>query len=174
MDFLNPIIAQVRDLFASMTPGARVTAGLLLAVVVVSLGFLFQQAASGPDEFLFGGDPIERGRLPRIEAAIAQAGIDFTTDGNRIRVARSDKNAAYGAIAAASELPPEFHKLMEDAMNGGGMFDFRDVKMQRLRAAREASQEGALRFGSGALPRATRRRPRNKWPSGPGPTPAEM
>lgn len=138
MDFLNPIIAQVRDLFASMTPGARVTAGLLLAVVVVSLGFLFQQAASGPDEFLFGGDPIERGRLPRIEAAIAQAGINFSTDGNRIRVARSDKNAAYGAIAAASELPPEFHKLMEDAMNGGGMFDFRDVKMQRLRAAREA------------------------------------
>lgn len=138
MDFLNPIIAQVRDLFASMTPGARVTAGLLLAVVVVSLGFLFQQATSGPDEFLFGGDPIDRGRLPRIEAAIAQAGIDFTTDGTRIRVARYDKNAAYGAIASAGELPADFHKLMEDAMNGGGMFDFRDVKLQRLRAAREA------------------------------------
>ncbi|QDT69747.1 flagellar MS-ring protein [Planctomycetes bacterium MalM25] len=138
MDFLNPIIAQVRDLFATMTPGARVTAGLLLAVVVVSLGFLFQQAASGPDEFLFGGDPIERGRLPRIEAALGIAGINFDTEGNRIRVARSDKNAAYGAIASADELPPEFHKLMEDAMNGGGMFDFRDLKMQRVRVAREA------------------------------------
>ena len=44
MDFLNKAIAQLSDLFRSMTPGARITAGLLLAVVVVSMGYLFQHS----------------------------------------------------------------------------------------------------------------------------------
>lgn len=138
MDFVNPLIAQVRELFASMTPGARVTAGLLLAVVVVSLGFLFQQAATGPDEYLLGGTPIGRDRLARVEAAIAAQNIDYTVDGSRIKVAAKDKNDAIAAIAEASELPPEFHSLMEDAINGGSVLDFRNTKEQRVRAANEA------------------------------------
>lgn len=138
MDFVNQTIAQVRELFASMTPGARVTAGLLLAVVVVSVGFLFQQVAAGPDEYLFGGESIDRSRLPRMEAAMSAAGVEFTTEGTKIRVSRSDKNAAIAAIADAGELPPEFHKLMNDAINGGSLFDFRDTKLQRMRAANEA------------------------------------
>ena len=48
MDFLNKSIAQVSELFRSMTPGARLTAGLLLAVVVVSMGYLFRQGTAGP------------------------------------------------------------------------------------------------------------------------------
>ncbi|TWU00333.1 flagellar MS-ring protein [Botrimarina colliarenosi] len=138
MDFLNQTIAQLRELFASMTPGARVTAGLLLAVVVVSVGFLFQQATTGPDEYLFGGESIDRSILPRMESAMAAADIEFTTEGTKIRVSRAQKNAAIAAIADAGELPPEFHQLMDDAINGGSLFDFRETKMQRLRAAREA------------------------------------
>ncbi len=138
MDFLNQTIAQVRELFASMTPGARVTAGLLLAVVVVSVGFLFKQVAVGPDEYLFGGESIGRDRLPRMEAAMSAAGIQFQTEGTKIRVTRANKNAAIAAIADAGELPPEFHRLMDDAINGGSLFDFRDTKLQRMRAAREA------------------------------------
>ena len=42
MDFLNKAFAQLSDLFRSMTPAARITAGLLLAVVVVSLVYLFR------------------------------------------------------------------------------------------------------------------------------------
>lgn len=137
MDFLNPIAAQIRELFASMTPGARVTAGLLLAVVAVSVGFLFQRVAAGPDEYLFGGEPIGS-RLPRMESAMADADVEFVTEGTRIRVARGDKNRAIAAIAAAGELPPDFHRLMDDAINGGSLFDFRETKLQRMRAAREA------------------------------------
>ena len=75
MDFLNKSIAQVSELFRSMTPGARVTSGLLLAVVIVSVGYLFRQGTSGPDAFLFGGEPLPDGQLIRVEAAIAQAGL---------------------------------------------------------------------------------------------------
>ena len=48
MDFLNKAFAQLSDLFRSMTPGARLTAGLLLVVVIVSLGYLFTHDMSGP------------------------------------------------------------------------------------------------------------------------------
>jgi flagellar M-ring protein FliF len=137
MDFVNQTIAQIRELFASMTPGARVTAGLLVAVVVISMGFLFQQVSVGPDEYLFGGESLDRRQLPRMEAAMSAAGIKYETQGTKIRVSPGDKNAAIAAIADAGELPPEFHKIMDDAINGGSLFDFRDTKMQRMRAARE-------------------------------------
>src|SRR3954463_16583480 len=84
MDFLNKALAQLSELFRSMTPGARITAGLLLAVVVISLGYLFQHGASGPDTYLFGGEPISSGKLDRVEAAIAKAGLsDFQREGFR-------------------------------------------------------------------------------------------
>ena len=54
MDFLNKGIAQVSDLFRSMTPGARITAGLLLTVVVVSLAYLFNRQTASADAYLLG------------------------------------------------------------------------------------------------------------------------
>jgi hypothetical protein len=42
MGFLNQTFEQIRDLFASMTPAARITSALLLGVIVCSMGFLFQ------------------------------------------------------------------------------------------------------------------------------------
>ena len=138
MDFVNQTIAQARELIESMTPGGRVTAGLLLAAVVVSLGFLFQQATTGPDEYLFGADPIGRTQLARVESAIAEAGIEFTTEGNRIKVARNDKNAALSAIAEKGELPPDFFNIMDKAISGGSMFDDRETKRRRIESAREA------------------------------------
>ena len=67
MDFLNKFIDQLRDLFASMTPGARITTGALLAVVVVSLGFLFKQSTSGSSTFLYGGEPLSRQEIIDIQ-----------------------------------------------------------------------------------------------------------
>ena len=63
MDFLNKAFAQFSDLFRSMTPGGRITAGLLLVVAVVSVGYLFQHQVSGGDDYLFGGD-VDRTRPP--------------------------------------------------------------------------------------------------------------
>ena len=50
MGFLNQSISQMRDLFASMTPAARITAALLLGVIGVSLAYLFQGYAGGSKE----------------------------------------------------------------------------------------------------------------------------
>ena len=50
MDFLNQATGQIRELFLSMTPAARVTALLLVGVIVVSMGYLFQHHSASPDD----------------------------------------------------------------------------------------------------------------------------
>lgn len=121
-----------------MTPGARITAGLLLAIVVVSVGYLFQQTTAGPDEYLFGAEPLSNSQIVAIEAAISQAGLaDFQTDGNRIRVPRGKKDLYIAAIADGDALPQSVMGYRQDSLKNGGMFDSREVKMQRDRAARE-------------------------------------
>ena len=49
MDFVNKAFAQASDLFRSMTPAARITTGLLLAAVVISVGYLFNHQNAAPD-----------------------------------------------------------------------------------------------------------------------------
>jgi flagellar M-ring protein FliF len=137
MNSLNKMFAQLRDLFLSMTPGARITAGLLLAVVVVSLAFLFQQGFAGPDEYLFGGEPFAASQIAQVEAALASVGNDFKTEGNRIRVPRSKKDLYIAAVADAGALPRNIDSIMSDALDGGGWYESREATRLRRQAARE-------------------------------------
>jgi flagellar M-ring protein FliF len=138
MDFLNQAIAQVSDLFRSMTPGARIMAGLLLAVVVVSVGYLFQQHSAGPDEFLFGGEYLPEGQLNQIEAAIAQAGLSgYRREGNRILVPRGQKADYLAAVADGGAIPPNFHTYLENALNNGGPWESREATRERLKIAKQ-------------------------------------
>jgi flagellar M-ring protein FliF len=146
MDFLNKSLAQLSDLFRSMTPGARMTAGLLLAVVVVSMGYLFRQSASGPDAFLFGGEPLSDGQLTRAEAAIAQAGLSgYEREGNRIRVPAGQKAAYLAAVADGGALPPNFNTILEDALGKGGPWDSRKQTEERLKIAKQATLSEIVR-----------------------------
>lgn len=138
MDFVNQAIAQISDLFRSMTPGARVTAGLLLAVVVVSVGYLFQQQSAGPDEFLFGGVYLPDGQLIQVEAAIAQAGLSgYHREGNRILVPTGQKAAYLAAVADGGALPPNFHTYLESALDSGGPWESSAATRERLKIARQ-------------------------------------
>jgi flagellar M-ring protein FliF len=105
MDFLNQTVAQVNDLFRSMTPGARVTAGLLLLLVVISLGYLFTQQISGPDDYLMNGEPFSASELPAMEAAFSKAGLtNYKIDGARVRVPNGKQADYMGALADAKAL----------------------------------------------------------------------
>lgn len=137
MDFLNQAFAQVRDLFLSMTPAARVTAVLLVAVIGVSLGFLVQQQGSGPDEYLFNGEFLAPADADRAEAAIAQAGLNgWRREGNRIRVPRGQMAEYLGAVADAGALPPNHDSIIQQALDLGPFVDDQ-TRRQRLKAARE-------------------------------------
>ncbi len=65
MEFLNKAFAQLSDLFRSMTPGARIASGLLLAVAVISLAFLFGHTSSSPDTELMSGALFARASCQR-------------------------------------------------------------------------------------------------------------
>src|SRR5207248_3199679 len=146
MDFLNKAIAQLGELLRSMTPGARVTAGLLLAVVVISMGYLFQHGATGPDAYLFGGDPLPDGQLTRVEAAIAKAGLsDYQREGNRIRVPSGQQAKYLAAVADAGALPPNFNTILENALDKGGPWESREATRERLKIARQQTLSEIVR-----------------------------
>jgi flagellar M-ring protein FliF len=138
MDFVNQAIAQISDLFRSMTPGARITAGLLLAVVVISFGYLFQQHTSGPDDYLFGGEALPDGQLNQVEAAIAKAGLSGQRrEGNRIMVPSGQKAAYLAAVVDGGALPPNFHTYLEKALDQGGPMESREETRERLKIAKQ-------------------------------------
>ena len=137
MDFLNQALGQLRELLQSMTPAGRVTAALLIGVIIVSIGFLFQHQSAGPDEYLFNGEFLPGRVVDRAEAAIAQAKLsDYERVGNRIKVPAGQKAAYLAAVADAGALPPNFHSLMEDALNLSPFVD-PETRRQKIKAATE-------------------------------------
>jgi len=149
MDFLNQAINQVSDLFRSMTPGARITAGLLLAVMVISLGYLFQYQTAAPDDFLFAGQFLTDGQINQMEAAMAQAGLnDYERQGNRILVPRGRRADYLAAIADGGALPPNFHNYLENALSGGSPWDSNEQTRERLKIARQQMLSDIIRHMS--------------------------
>lgn len=138
MNVLYNMLAHARELFLNMTPAARITAGLLLAVVVVSFAFLFQQGMAEPDEFLFGGEPFTAGQIAQVEAALASVGNDFRIEGNRVRVPRGKKDVYIAAVADAGALPRNIDAIMSDALDGGSFLESREAKRSRMLAASES------------------------------------
>jgi flagellar M-ring protein FliF len=146
MDFLNKAFAQFNDLFRSMSPGGRITAGLLLVVAVVSVGYLFQSQVSGGDEYLFGGAAIPTPTLQKMEEAFGKAGLNgFTIDGARVKVPRAQRAAYLAALADAKALPPSFGDRM-NAANDGNLLD--DPKTKERKHLQGLMDEMALVISS--------------------------
>ena len=137
MDFLNKSFAQVVDLFRSMTPGARLTAGLLLIVVVVSLGYLFTHETS-PSSDLMHGVPISASQLPAMEAAFGKAKLTgYKIEGTQIRVPHNQEAVYMAALAEANALPADFSTVMDDESNKGSFFETEKDREQRRKTAKE-------------------------------------
>jgi flagellar M-ring protein FliF len=137
MDFLNQAYAQITDLFRSMTPGARLTAGLLLMVVVVSLGYLFTHETS-PSGDLMHGVPLSASLLPSMEAAFGKAKLTgYKIDGTRILVPHGQEAVYMAALADANALPSDFTTVMDDESNKGSFFETEKDREQRRKSAKE-------------------------------------
>lgn len=135
---MNTLIAQLRDLFQSMTPGARITAGLLLVVAVVSVAYLFQNSAAGPDAFLFGGERFSQGEINRMEAAMAEARLSgWKVEGDRISVPTGMQQECIAAIASAGALPDNFASFMDAAIDRANPMESRQQWELRTKVARE-------------------------------------
>jgi flagellar M-ring protein FliF len=137
MDFLNKAFAQFSDLFRSMTPGGRITAGLLLVVAVASVGYLFQHQVNGGDDYLFGGESIPTPTLQKMEEAFGKAGLNgFTMEGGRVKVSHAQRAAYLAALADAKALPPNFGDKLREA-GDGGIWESPKQREQRQNQARQ-------------------------------------
>jgi len=149
MDFLNRTVVQLRDLFASMTPAARVTSAMLLGVIVVSLGYLFQGYTSGSKEYLFNGELLQGRDANAIEAALASHKLSgWERHGGRILVPRGNKAEYLAAIADSGALPANFDKLLEESLDLGP-FVSEPTRQARTKAARERQLSMIVRMMEG-------------------------
>ena len=139
MDSWNKALQQLVDVFRSMTVGAQITAALLLAIVVISLVFLFRlQTGSGASEHLFGDRPLSSSELNRIEGAFASASLDgWERSGSYIKVPRNQKAAYLAALVENNALPASFGSYFADALAQDSPFGSREQNAARREAALE-------------------------------------
>jgi flagellar M-ring protein FliF len=138
MGFLNQSMAQVRDLWTSMTPAARVTAALLLGVIGVSLGYLFQDYTGGAKEPLLSGAELSFDDANRMASAMAEAGLnDFDRQGNQIFIPRGQKATYLGAVASAGALPRNLDTMLLDETSNMSWLTDSKTRDARLKATRE-------------------------------------
>jgi len=150
MDFVNKALAQITDLFRSMTPGARITSGLLLLVVVVGLGYLFNVRSSSPDAYLMNGEPFPAAQLPAMEAAFAKKGLgNYQFEGNRIRIPRGQQSAYVAALAEYNALPENYKDIFDNAVKSLGPFTDPKQREQAIKGGKQKQLEMIIEKMSG-------------------------
>jgi flagellar M-ring protein FliF len=136
MDFLNQASAQLTNLFRSMSAGARMVAGLLLAVIVVSLAFLFNHQFAGPDSFLMGGEAMTSDEINTAVGVLGQAGLtNFVVEGNRIRVPRGEEATYTAALLKEGALPGNYGSYLQKALSESGGFTSKARQGQMYKVA---------------------------------------
>lgn len=149
MDFLNRAFLQVKDLFLSMTPGARVTTALLLGVIVVSLGYLFAHQVSGSDVYLMGGESFSAGDLKAMEAAFGKAGLSsYRIEGSRVSIPRGQQAVYMAALVDANAVPPDFGKYLTEAVEASNPF----LTAKQIEGRKTAAKEKELSLIIRSLP----------------------
>ncbi len=139
MDFLNKYFAQIRELFEGMTPGARITSALLLAVTVASLGYLFTSGfSSGGDVYLLDNYRFNSDQMAGVLGAFATEGLASPeVVGGQICVPRGKEMAYVAAMAKAGVLPHDFSWIDENALKESGTFEDKTKFQARLRNAKQ-------------------------------------
>jgi flagellar M-ring protein FliF len=151
MNFLNEIGKQIRDLFASMTPSARIMAGLMVAVVVVSHGWNRSGGASGPKtEYLLGGITATDHELSTMEQAFGKAGLgDYERVGQRITIPSDKKYVYMKALISSKALPSNPHSSLKDALENNYPFDSETHRDRTYGYARQQLAENMIKRHAG-------------------------
>jgi flagellar M-ring protein FliF len=150
MDFLNKAFAQVAELFRSMSPAARVTTGLLLVLVVVSGGYLFNHRISGGDSYLLEGQHFSQPELQAMQSAFGQAGLSgYEIDGGRIRVPSGLKAKYMAALADADAMPAHFGSHLDAAVNKPSPFTSKAQQEAMLKNAKQKELAAIIRWMNG-------------------------
>ncbi|MDA7951058.1 MAG: hypothetical protein MPJ24_06170 [Pirellulaceae bacterium] len=146
MDFANKAFGQIKELFLQLTPAARITTGLLFAVVVVSLFMLLQVQGSAPDEYLFGAEAVTQTEMNIIEGVFGKEGLtNYEIQGNRLRVPRGKKDLYLAALMKNDAMPKDIDAIRQSAFVGNNMLSSRDERQAKKQIADQATVERMLR-----------------------------
>jgi flagellar M-ring protein FliF len=150
MDIINQTVNQINDLFKSMTPSARLLAGLLIVAIVVSLGFLFTQPFSGGDDYLLGGVAFSAHELPAMEAAFGKANLAaYTVEGNRIKIPKGLQARYMAALADNGALPSHFGDHLAKATSSTSPFVSSKDREEILKVAKQQELAMIIRSMTG-------------------------
>ncbi len=146
MNAINELGKQISALFATMTPAARVMAGLMLAVIVVSLGWILNASNTTQYEYLFGGRSFSDSELESWEATFGESELrDYERIGKRIRVPAGQKDLYLKALSSANVLPKESGSFLDAAIDAGSPFDPMAVREFRHETARERELAASIK-----------------------------
>jgi len=150
MDLLNKAYLQLTDVVRSMSPGTRLTAGALLAVVVASLAYLCNHSIVGGEAYLLQGHQFTTSEIEAAQAALGEAGLnDYEIEGNQIRVPRALKGKYTAALADGDAMPLHFGTLLTDATTKPGPFTSRPQIDAMNKIALERTLADTIRWMKG-------------------------
>ncbi len=146
MNALSDIGKQLSDLFNSMTPGARIMAGLMVGVIAVSLGWIVSTESGGNYETLLGGVSLTHAELDRIETAFGDAQLrDYQREGKQIRIPKGAKDQYLKALSTAGALPKEWGSEVDRVFKEGNVFESSEKFSARMQTGEERELANTLR-----------------------------
>lgn len=123
MDFLYKTFDQLRDLWKSMTPSARLASGLMAGVIVASALWLVRGTPDKSDHSLFGGREFSQAEIAKMVSAFSKANLSgWEIVGNRIQVNGVMKHKYLAALAEANILPDSAYSEFDDAFRKDNPF----------------------------------------------------
>lgn len=138
MNALSQIGKQLSELFSSLTPSARLMAGLMAGVIVVSLGWIVSTETTANYETLLGGITLTNAELDRIETAFGDAQLrDYQREGRQIRIPKGQKDQYLKALSAGNALPKEWGSEIDRALTDGNVFESAEKFSARMETAEE-------------------------------------
>lgn len=141
MNALSQIGKQLGELFQSMTPSARLMAGLMAGVIVVSLGWLVTSENTGNYESLLGGISLSNAELDLVEAAFGDAQLrDYQREGRQIRIPKGQKDKYLKALSVGDAFPKAWGSEIDRALAAGNVFE----SIEKFSARMQTSEEREL------------------------------
>lgn len=146
MNILTQIGKQLSDLFSSMTPQARVMAGLMVGVIVVSLGWILASQTVNDTEMLLGAS-FTHAELDQMEAAFSEAQLrGHKRVGRQMQIPTAEKDQYMRALSANNALPEKWGDAMQNALNAGNPFESPLKQATRFQSAKEQSVATILKM----------------------------
>ncbi len=126
MDYLKNLYEQTKELFIGMTPGSRIIAGLLAAILLVSFGFLIigKTVPKEKNVWLLDKRHFTQSEQKLAEAAFSQAGLnDFEWQAGSLKVPKEKRQNYMAALAESNALPTDFGYFYDEMLANTSVYE---------------------------------------------------